>query len=346
MRYLINMNTLNKSEVFPRVGRMEQLASIRRLMYEDGKGRGMRVLDFKNGSGLAFSVLPDRGMDIAQASYKGVGLAWLSCNADVAPHFHEPGGIEWLRTWGGGLLTGCGLSNVGGPNDCNGEKHGLHGRISHIPAEEVNTTAAWSEDGSKYLMTACGRVRHSRVFGEKLVCARKISTALNDNSITVCDTIENQGYLPAPFMLLYHINLGWPLLDDGTTLEAPEHKITPQSEHAAAGLADWNKASAPMAGFAEQVFYHDLPAGKSGLASMLVVNKHLNLELEVAYRVAELPYLIQWKMMGQGEYVMGLEPANCYPEGQARVSERGLLRQLAPGEKTETFLRFTIRPAK
>lgn len=340
------MHTFKKSDVSPRVGRMDQLAAIRRLAYEDGKGRGMRVLDFNNGSGLSFSVLPDRGMDIAQASYKGAGLAWLSCNADVAPHFYEAGGIEWLRTWGGGLLTGCGLANVGGPNECNGEQHGLHGRLSHIPAEEVNSAAAWSDDGSSYTLSACGRVRHSRVFGEKLVCTRKISTALGDDSITVCDTIENQGFVPSPLMLLYHINLGWPLIDAGVTLEAPEHKITPQTEQAAAGLADWNKASAPVAGFAEQVFYHDLPADNAGLASIRVVNKRLNLELEVAYRVAELPYLVQWKMMGQGEYVMGLEPANCYPEGQSRIAERGLLRQLAPGEKTETFLRLAVRQTK
>ncbi|MDD4101759.1 MAG: aldose 1-epimerase family protein [Kiritimatiellae bacterium] len=340
------MNILKKADVVPRVGRMEQLASIRRLTYEDGKGRGMRELEFNNGSGLAFSVLPDRGMDIAKASYKGSGLAWLSCNGDVAPQFYEPGGIEWLRSWGGGLLTGCGLANVGGPNERNGEQHGLHGRISHIPAQEVNSAASWSEDGSTYTLSACGRISHSRVFGEKLACTREISTAYGDDSITVRDTIENEGFTPVPFMLLYHINLGWPLIDESVTLEAPEHKITPQTESAAAGLAAWNQTSAPVPGVAEQVYYHDLPADKSGMASMRVVNKRLGLEFEVAYRVAELPYLIQWKMLGQGEYVMGLEPANCYPEGQTRMAERGLLRKLSPGEKTETLLRLAVRPVK
>ena len=325
---------------------MEQLASIRRMTYDDGKGRGMRVIDVNNGSGLMFSVLPDRGMDIAQASYKGTGLAWLSCNGDVAPHFYDSYGIEWLRTWDGGLLTGCGLANVGAPNERDGERHGLHGRISHIPAEEVNTAAAWSEDGSAYKLRVSGTLRHSRVFGEKLVCTREISTALGDDSITVRDTIENQGSTPSPFMLLYHINLGWPLIDDGVTLHAPEHRITPQTECAAAGLARWNHASTPVAGFSEQVYYHELPAGKNGLAAMRVVNKRLGLDFEVAYRAAELPYLIQWRMMGQGEYVMGLEPANCYPEGQTRIAGRGLLRQLEPGGKTETFLRLSVSAAK
>jgi hypothetical protein len=320
---------------------MAQLASVRRLVSDDGKGRGSRVIELNNGSGLALTVWPDRGLDIGQASYKGVPLAWLSRNGEVAPHFYEPGGFEWLRTWGGGLLTGCGLSNVGGPADAGGERHGLHGRLSHIPAEEVNTSAAWRDDG-RYVLSVSGRVRQSRVFGENLLLTREITTALGEAAVTVRDTVENQGYAPAPLMLLYHLNLGWPLVDEASVLEAPPHEVTPQNEHAAAGLADWSRLSAPVPGFREQVYYHALPAGPQGLATMRLANPKLGLAFDVSYRTAELPYLIQWKMMGQGEYVVGLEPANCLPEGQPRNAERGLLRHLAPGEKAETFLRLSV----
>jgi hypothetical protein len=72
------------------------------------------------------------------------------------------------------------------------------------------------------------------------------------------------------------------------------------------------------------------------------VNENLGLTFCVTYRVAELPYLIQWKMMGQGEYVVGLEPANCFPEGQAQNAERGTLRMIAPGERVETYLRLSV----
>lgn len=335
------MNTPNPAFLLPRVGHMAQVASVRRLVSDDGKGRGSRVLEVNNGSGLSFTVFPDRGMDIGQAFYKGTPLAWVSCNQEVSPQFFDAEGFEWLRTWEGGLLTGCGLTNVGGPNTVNGERHGLHGRLSHIPAEDVNTAAEWTKEGT-YVLTASGRVRQSKVFGEKLSLTRHIETSLGEASITVRDTIENQGYAPSPFMLLYHLNLGWPLVDDGAVLEAPPHEVTPQNEHAAGGLADWPKITAPIPGFREQVYYHTQPADGQGLAAMRLVNRRLGLAFKVTYRVTELPYLVQWKMMGQGEYVVGLEPANCYPEGQEQIAKRGLLRQLAAGEKIETFLKLSV----
>jgi hypothetical protein len=333
--------SLDKNYLLPRLGNMVQLASVRRLVAEDGKGRGMRILEFDNGSGLRFTVYPDRGMDIGQATYKGTPLAWMSCNGDVAPQFYDAEGFEWLRTWPGGLLTGCGLTNVGGPNDAPGGPHGLHGRISHTPAQEVNAGAAWLDDHT-YELSATGHVCQSKVFGERLALTRRISTRLGAAAIEVRDTIENLGFSPSPLMLVYHCNFGWPLIDAGTILEAADHNVTPQTPHAAAGMSDWAKVTEPVPGFNEQVYYHDVPAASDGLASMRMVNRGLGIAVRVSYRTAELPYLIEWKMMGQGEYVMGIEPGNCYPEGQEKVAKRGLLRQLNPGERIETLVRLTV----
>lgn len=335
------MKSFDRVYLTPRIGHMEQLASIRRFVADDGKGRGMRVLEVNNGSGLSFTIYPDRGMDIGQTYYKGTPLAWVSRNRPTSPQFYDSESCEWLRTWGGGLLTGCGLVNVGGPNTANGERHGLHGRLSHIPAEELNTSAAWAENGV-YTLSASGRICHSKVFGENLALTRHITTAFGEASITVRDTIENTGFAPSPFMLLYHMNLGWPLVDAGATLEAPQHKVTPQNDYSATGLPDWSKITDPIPEFAEQVYYHSMTKNRQGLASMRLANPKLGLALSVTYRVAELPYLVQWKMMGQGEYVVGLEPANCYPEGQEQIAKRGLLRQLKAGEKVETYLKVSV----
>lgn len=333
--------SFDKAFLYPRLGNMVQLASVRRLLADDGKGRGMRVLEFDNGSGLRFTVYPDRGMDIGAASYNGTPLAWMSCNGDVAPQFYDANGFEWLRTWPGGLLTGCGLTNVGGPNDAPGGPHGLHGRISHTPAAEVNASASWT-DAKTYELAASGRVNQSKVFGEKLSLTRRIATRLGSASIEVCDTVENLGFESAPLMLLYHMNFGWPLVDDGAVLEAVPHEVTPQTAHAAAGLQEWMRAAAPTPGFNEQVYYHAIPPGEDGLASIRLANPALGLAVRVAFRTAELPHLIQWKMMGQGEYVMGLEPANCFPEGQERIASRGVLRHLNPGERIETLVRLSV----
>jgi len=330
---------LDRTGLALRVGRMEQLASIRRLAAEDGKGRGMRVWEVGNGSGLAFTVYPDRGLDIGRASIHGVPVAWISANHEVAPAFHEPEGAGWLRSWGGGLLTGCGLANVGTPCVAGGESLGLHGRLSHLPAEEVNATAGWTAEG-RYALEISGVVSETRVFGTKLRLRRSIATALGDNRITVRDTVENTGFAPAPCLLLYHINLGWPLVDAGARLEAEPHRVVPRDARATAGLERWMLIDPPAPDFAEQVFYHEIPAGPDGLATMRLQNGAR--AVSVSYRVAELPWLVQWRMLGQGEYVTGLEPANVYPEGQASLAERGLVRRLAPGETLETLVRIAL----
>lgn len=335
------MKTLTPSALAARVGRMEQLASIRRLVADDGLGRGMRVIEVRNGGGLDFTLYPDRGMDIGQVFFKGTPLAWVTGNLVAAPAFYDGTGSEWLRTWGGGLLTGCGLTNVGGPCDAGGASHGLHGRLSHLPAEEVNTSAGWGDDG-RYTLDVSGLVRQSKAFAENLVLKRRVTTELGTASLTIRDSVENQGFRDSPCMLLYHMNLGWPLVDEGAVLEAPPHPVEPQTEHAARGLEAWSQITAPVPGASEQVYYHTIPADADGLATMRLKNTCLGLSFAVTYRVAELPWLIQWKMLGEGEYVLGLEPANCFPEGQEQFSKRGLLRHLAPGEAFETYLRIDI----
>jgi len=332
----------DKDSIRRYIGSERQLGFIRRASLDDGKGRGMRVIDVDNGSGLRFSVYPDRGMDIGETSFRGVNLVWLP-QTPAAPQFYEPAQFNWLRSWGGGLLTGCGLSNVGGPNQAGGEEHGLHGRLSHTPAEEVNTFAAWRDD--KYVFEVSGKVRHSRVFGENLLLTRRISSVRGTNTVTIEDQVENQGFAPAPFMLLYHMNFGWPLVSEHSVLEAPEHKIVPQNVHASEAMATWTRVLPPREGFAEQVLYHEIPAAGDGFAAIVLRNPELKLKMKLEYRTAELPYLIHWRQFGCGEYVLGLEPGNCFPEGQEAMEKKGLLRRLAPGEKVNTFLRVSLAEA-
>lgn len=331
---------MNAKKLLERVGRMEQIASIRRYVLDDGKGRGMRVMEVNNGSGLAFTVNVDRGLDIGQASFNGLPLAWMSRNGPVAPAFYNETGFEWLRTWPGGLLTSCGLVNVGGPNTTPEGEQGLHGRLDHTPAENVNTWSGWLDDA--YVLEITGEIHHSKVFAENLVVSRHITAVLGAPAIAITDTVENCGYTEQPLMQLYHMNFGWPLVDACARLVAPKHKVTPQNARAEEGLAEWDKMLAPVPGFAEQVFYHDLPADKDGYATMRIKNPDLGIALAVSFRKKELPYLVQWRMMGQGEYVTGLEPANCYPEGQTAFGKRGLLRRIKPGEKVETSIRVVV----
>ena len=319
----------SRKNIFGKVGSMRQLASVRRSVLDDGRGRGTRIVDVVNGGGLQFTVYPDRGMDIGEATYRGMPFVWLTPGSATAESY-EPEQFAWLRSWGGGLLTGCGLLNVGGPCEA-GELHGLHGRLSHIKAFDLNTDSAWNDRG-EYELRVSGKLSHSRVFGENLQLSRTITTKLGENRIVIDDTVENLGYSETPYMQLYHMNFSWPLVDAESFLVAPEHSVTPQNGVAAAGLADWDRMAPPTPGFVEQVFYHDLPADADGMAEIKLVNPKLKLNLSVRYSKATLPFLMEWKQMGQGEYVLGLEPGNCVPEGQSANAAKGFLKHLAPGE--------------
>ena len=331
----------SRRDLAGRLGRMEQLASIRRYAIEDGKGRGMRAFEVTNASGFDFTVYPDRGLDIGPARYNGHPLTWMSCNGPVAPAFYDSSSVEWLRTWMGGLVTTCGWINVGNPCVTPEGENGIHGRMDHTPAENVNTRCFWKTP-DEYVMEITGQIVHARVFAEKLVTTRTITTRLGQPGLELCDRTENAGSATMPFMQLYHMNFGWPLMSETTRLVAPAHEVTPRDAEAAKGVPEWDRFPAPIANFAEQVIYHDLPAGEDGFCTMQIVNPAFGPTVSLSYRKAELPYLVQWRMPGEGEYVMGLEPANCYPIGQNAFAEKGLLRHLEPGEIVETHVRLQI----
>ena len=335
------MEKLTREYLRERTGRIEQVASIRRAVLDDGRGRGMRAIDVRNASGLAFTLYPDKGLDIGPADFQGLPLAWMSPNGAVAPAFYDQQGFEWLRTWSGGLMTSCGLINVGGPCETAEGCQGLHGRADHIPADDVATRCEWLPDG-RYEMAVSGTISHTRVFGEKLIVRRTIRTWVGAPEIEIVDRTTNEGFATMPLMQLYHMNYGWPLVDEGAELVTAAHEVVPQNDYCRANLADWAKITAPIPGFAEQVFYHDIPADADGMCRAAIRNARRGIELTVSFRKAELPYLVQWKMTGQGEYVCGLEPGNCFPEGQEAIAKRGLLRHIEPGQTVETLVRVSV----
>jgi hypothetical protein len=324
---------LTRRELLRRIGRLEQFAGIEPFVFDDGPSRGVRAFRFRTGGGLSFDVIPDRGMDLGLAEYRGTPLAWLSQNGIVAPAFHEPGGEGWLNSFPGGLLVTCGLRNVGPPGERGGEKFGLHGRASHIPASGVSHDAFWDAEGG--VLEARGQIRESRVFGPNLVLRRRVSARVGESRVRIEDEVENEGFEPEPIMVLYHINLGWPMLDETSRLVGPgkpQERPEPRDAEAKTGLETWNRFAAPTPGFGEKVFYHRPASGIDGLAEARLENPALGLAFCVRFRPEELPEFVQWTMTGEGTYVLGLEPATCRVEGPAAEDSAGRVVRLEPGE--------------
>jgi galactose mutarotase-like enzyme len=282
-------------------------------------------------------------MDLGFAEHRGTPLAWLSPNGVVAPAFHEPEGEGWLHSFPGGLLVTCGLRNVGPPGERGGEEFGLHGRASHIPATRVSYDTLWDEEGC--VLQASGQIRESRVFGPNLVLRRRIRARLGESRVKIEDEIENEGFDAEPLMVLYHINLGWPLLDETSHLTGPGRPgepPVPRDKEAETGLDTWNRFAAPTPGFKERVFYHRPAAGKDGRAEARLENSDLGLHFSVRFRPEELPEFVQWTMTGEGTYVLGLEPATCRVEGQSAEEAAGRLLRLEPGETRSHQLEIEV----
>jgi len=323
-----------KAELLRRVGHMDQLAGIRLLEAGDGKARGCRLLDVWTGTGLRFLINADRALDISSCNFKGIPLSWRSPAGDVHPAYYEPQGIGWLRSFSGGLLTTCGLDQFGPPSQDGGAELGLHGRISNLPASQVNYRTFWTGDDYKLEITA--EVRQAALFGENLVLRRRISTALGSNRIRIEDIITNEGFETAPHMLLYHFNLGFPLVSENSRLHLQVKETLPRDAAAQSGLAEWDRFQSPTTGYQEQVFIHRPAVDEQGITIVELNNPQMGLGLRWAYASANLPYLMEWKMMGEGAYVIGVEPANCNGlAGRAAIRELDQLPLLEPGESRD-----------
>lgn len=318
---------------------LRQIADIRLVTLDDGQERGVRAALVRTGSGLEYTVLLDRGMDIGSATYNGIPLAWQSGTGAAHPHRYEPQGLGWLRTFHGGLLALCGMTSAGftpgrmaDPLHGN-EEPGLHGRVGAIPAYDIAISREVSDYG--FVLTLRGTVDEVSLFGYKLRLQRTISVRAGEPAIEIVDRVRNFGGDAAPLMMLYHCNFGFPLISPDTTLTSPAVRVTPRDAAAEPGVGIWHQMIAPEAGFAEQVFWHELDRTQP-VAEAVVFNHRLRLGVAMTFRPDELTHLTEWKQMGYGDYTLGVEPGNCLPIGRVPAREQGILRMLPPGE-TDTF---------
>lgn len=331
-----------RAELLRYVGHMDQLAGIRLVEGIDGSARGVRMLHVWTGSGLEFVVVADRALDITACRYKGIPLAWLSPTGEVHPAFYEPEGIGWLRTFAGGLLTTCGLDHFGAPSEDDGQAFGLHGRISNLPARYLSYRAHWTDD-TTYSLEISGEVRQARLFGENLVLRRRITTTLGAKALHIEDTVTNEGHAPQPHMILYHFNLGFPLVSPMARLHIEAERTEPRDAVAARGLERWSEFQPPTPNYQEQVFHHVPRADTNGRVQVELENRSLGLGLRWTYDRSALPHLFEWKMMGEGAYVLGVEPANSSGiGGRADARARGDLPVLAPGESRTYIIELAV----
>ncbi len=314
-----------------------QLGGIETSVLDNGPGRGTRIAWVNTGTGLRYKVVVDRAMDIADAFYNRHSLAWLSHGGVTAPQPFADRGTSWLRTFGGGFLTTCGLTHVGGPEADEQGERGLHGRISNTSAELLSIEQPDPANG-RLDMSISGRMRQTQVFGPTLELKRTISGTLGEATINLRDEVTNQGNTAAPHMLLYHVNFGWPLVDEGTRIEcagAWQSRGGEQDDRIFRSDHDFRTCPAPREdhrGGGEAAAFIQPVADAQGWATGRIHNDALNLSVALRFRKDQLPWLTNWQHWAPGEYVTALEPGTHPPVGQAKARANDTLIKLAPGE--------------
>lgn len=310
----------------PYIGHDSQLYGVEEHRLIGGKGDGMRLFEVYNGKGLELVVSPDRSGDIARLRYKGINMSYMSPCGYVAPAYYESTGTNWLKSFTAGFLTTCGLQAVGSPCIDEGEELPLHGSIANQPCEQAYWT---EEDGMLVVHTV---VKDEVIFGRKLRMKREIRVSTEENFFQLCDVIENTGDREEPIEILYHMNMGYPLLDEESVVVIPSVDVKARDDHAAEDMENWMHMERPSAGYQERCYYHKF-SGTKGRAS--IYQPKLGVGLAISFDAEKLDGFVEWKMMGIRDYVLGLECGNCYPDGRHVMRETGMLKFLKPGEKKE-----------
>lgn len=315
------------------IGNPAQLVTLRRVTVNEGKAKGTELIEVKTAGGMELDILPDAGLDIGQCRYKGVNMSWMSKNGYDSPAAISPYETEFLHTFPGGLLYTCGLRSAGPANRDGGEWHPLHGRYHSLAAEQV---CARMEDD---VVVVQGTIRETAFFGHVLEVNRTIRIPAFGASVTVEDTVTNLTPRDEEIMQIYHCNFGYPLLSEKARLVLPKERETvPRTEFARTGLERACEFDKPIDGEEERVFFQKM---KQDFWARLE-NPDLGVQMVISWSGGTLPILSQWRSMASGDYVLGLEPTNCYIMGRHDERENGTLPVLKAFESITNTVKIVF----
>ncbi len=335
---------LTRREVAALSGDLSQFAGVRLMTLADGAEAGQRVLEFRTGTGLRFTLMVDRCLDIGSCDYNGMAIGWNSAAGFRAPALHDAegeNGLGFMRSFSGLLMT-CGLDHILGGYQADVPEYnypgratasyGIHGRVSMLPARLTGYGERW--DGDRCFLWAEGVVRQSAVFAEDLELTRRIEIEVGTNDIRLTDEVRNRGFNRTPHMLCYHINLGYPVLSDGARYVAPIEDVVWAAhantyEDQGVGYA---RPSGPADTFREQVWQHEMTTDANGKVAIALINDAMSLGLEVTTNKSELPCTYEWQHLQSGGYAFGIEPSTHHVLGNGFARERGEMIWLEHGD--------------
>lgn len=297
-----------------KISNLAQIASVRRYTFTDGREKGIDVIDCDNGK-IRFLLNESKALDIMQVYHEGQNVSFISKNAFTKRE------IPFVNRFEGGMLYTCGLDVTGRV-----EGHDLHGTLHNTPAEIVFAGIIDEE------IVVIANVRLSELFGQNLVLNRKITSRIGSDNFALNDSIINVGYADATYCILYHINVGYPMLDKGAEIKLEYTKREP--------CGDWARQNEDQADYItdcvpsqeEMCYYYNLVKPEVSL-----VNKKIGKTLTVKYSQETLPCFLQWKSMANGDYALGLEPCS------SKVGSNLQYKTIKPQERVEFTVNLSVK---
>ena len=330
--------------------------SVEKVTLHGGKQEGVDLVIIDNGR-LQIRIIPTRGMGVLDVKSGSIRLGWESPVQEVVHprhvNLHDRGGLGWLEGFNEWLVR-CGLEFAGLPGKDSfinnlGETAEmdltLHGKIGNIPASEVEVLI---EEAPPYRIRVRGRVDERMFYGPKLELWTEIATRPGSSGFTVSDQVTNHGSYDQEFQLIYHVNYGSPLLEEGARFVGPVSRVYPFNEHAARDVTAFDRYQAPRAGFVEQVYTLYPLAGEQGRTTVALHNRDATRAVSMSFSVDELPYLTLWKNTTSLEegYVTGIEPGTGFPYNRRVERQFGRVPKLRPGETRSFHLEIAIHDSQ
>lgn len=336
----LDQNNRKWRDLLRHVGTVEQLAGINSFTYTSGRRDGIRAYEVYNNSGLHYTVMQSRCLDIYNLWYKGIPVPPISKPGMVAAPFADLHGINYLRSISGGLLYTCGLSNVGNPFMEEGADDIFHGRIRFIPAENCGSYAG--PEGDDYILRISGEMRDASLFYENIVLKREISTSINGKSITIKDILENRCFKQQEFMIMYHLNCGYPILDEGCKIFIPSAGVKPMSPSAEKLKDQWDRVSGPSDAVPDDLFVHDVFHDPEGLVHAALYNEKIGLGISYSFEFSAMKYIVEWRCLKSTDYIMGIFPSNNHCAGRAFERENNTIQHIGPFEQKKAGVVITV----
>lgn len=317
---------------------------VRHGHYCGGVSDGVEVIEVNTGPTRAL-ILPSRGMSIWRVQSDGVDFRWRSpvegpVHPAAVPIF-DPSGLGWLEGFDE-LVVRCGLESNGAPEH---DKHGhlvhpLHGRIANLAAQSLSV----EYDEASGRIEVIGEIIESRLFFKRLVLRSRIRFQAGSPDIDLLDDVTNELSSPMTSQLLYHVNLGDPVLDEASRIDLPIDSLAPKDALSAGEIDQWNLVNAPESGYSERVYFAKLLSDENQNTTALLRSASGKRGLAVSFHTAELSRFIVWKNTAAltDGYVVGLEPATNFPNTRSYEAQQGRVVEIQPGE-TKSF-RLTIHP--